>query len=421
MRNNCSKIDCRPRFSQFYQHMRFRLSLSTQFISVGLCLTALASCSDQSESISERQKRRGQKDLEFEKKLLGQGGDREIGRIGPEGSLHLTSEISFDDLLRQALKGGGNTIRLQNGYAASALDLKMSDHPLKLLTQIKPLRAKRLDLTACPITDSHLEDIKDLPFVALSLLGTNVRSISALKHMQTLQELRVGGDSINHDAMVVVSKLPKLESLDLSDTPITGADLLLLKDLSALRYLNISGCRKLTGSDITRLKLATKSKVLNLVGDEHDYFRAIKPVVDLVNGHHFEEADSMLVHILQNWAEEVPMNSDYLCRGYGKRAELFLMRGDIGNAQRNVAKALDYSRARGVIPYSRSTVWSVQADLYYKQKNYDLAEKAFKKAYKNVAEESSDARTREAKFIALTGLLKSQDQLHKKALLPIKG
>lgn len=143
-------------------------------------------------------------------------------------------------------------------------------------------RLNKLKLTGPRVTNAALKNLPDLAMVnLLSIESTQITS-AGLELLETvnLRSLRLWQRSFNDAALKQVKKLSNLESLDLEGTQAGGAELAQLKDLaklrtlvlgsatedaqfdallefSALRELDLRGCRNVTDAGVLRLQALT--------------------------------------------------------------------------------------------------------------------------------------------------------------------
>jgi len=156
--------------------------------------------------------------------------------------------------LRKAAISGDGLKYLKNVHTLKWLVLSRSSvHNLEHLSDVHSL--ERLDLDSTEIGDPQLEPLRNLNLTAIDLSGTSVRTLNALKSMQTLKEIRlVGANHIGSSAMAVIGGLKKLERLDLNATPITDTDLKILTHLPKLQNVALYLCPNLTDKAVSNLK-----------------------------------------------------------------------------------------------------------------------------------------------------------------------
>jgi serine/threonine protein kinase/tetratricopeptide (TPR) repeat protein len=119
--------------------------------------------------------------------------------------------------------------------------------------------ANEIILSDSAITDRGLEYIRGLQLKDLSLQNTNVRSLSAIKKMSTLEVLDVAGTLADSSGIVSISQLKNLKELSLARTGISDRDLPLLRKLTHLEFLSLSDCSHITETAVNRLRQEMKS------------------------------------------------------------------------------------------------------------------------------------------------------------------
>jgi hypothetical protein len=230
-----------------------------------LIVLMLTSCTDhKTDSMYALLERQKDRQTEFERRLRQTTNDPKVGQIGPEGDLNLTSSVSFDELVRESVKDSHGTVRLLNGYATGVLEVKISPHPFKRIAELARVPVTNVNVCGYPIVDEHLADLNNLPVTVLYLAATDVKTLSSLRGNKTLQIVNLGQTPINHEAMVTLSQIPNLHSIDISGTNVDGKDLLLLKNLKSLQMLKIVNCRKIQPADVESLARCSTAKRLHI-------------------------------------------------------------------------------------------------------------------------------------------------------------
>jgi len=148
-------------------------------------------------------------------------------------------------------------------------------------------RINKLKLTGPRVTNAALNDLHELAFVnLLSIESTQITS-AGLELLQTtnLRSLRLWQRSFTDSALKQVKKVSRLESLDLEGTEAGGAELAQLKDLPklrtlvlgsatddaqievlrnlpALRELDLRGCRNVSDAGVLHLQGLTNLQTI---------------------------------------------------------------------------------------------------------------------------------------------------------------
>ncbi len=122
---------------------------------------------------------------------------------------------------------------------------------LKALRQFSKL--KRLDLSYTNLTDAGCEILGQIP--TLLVLNANNDHITAtgFSKLTNLFYLCAEHCDLNDADLDAISGLPKLYSLDIGRTNVTGKELMLLAKTN-LRYVNIVECPKITEADVNKFK-----------------------------------------------------------------------------------------------------------------------------------------------------------------------
>lgn len=118
---------------------------------------------------------------------------------------------------------------------------EVNDGTLALLTNCRSLTV--LDLSGSNVTDAGLRHLASDAFPSLRILKLNATNVSG----------------------AALSRLTKLTALSLAETPVSDKDLLQLKDLTHLEYLNLVGTR-VTGGGVAEFKRSHGRRNLLVLG-----------------------------------------------------------------------------------------------------------------------------------------------------------
>ncbi len=118
----------------------------------------------------------------------------------------------------------------------------------------KASHARSVLISGEGITDRGLENLSDLPLVALKVPDTRVRDLHALKNMKTLRALELSRANLNHNAFTILHHLPNLTHLKLDGTPVTDDELLELYTLKNLKSLSLKNCKLLSEKAVSALR-----------------------------------------------------------------------------------------------------------------------------------------------------------------------
>jgi Leucine-rich repeat (LRR) protein len=177
----------------------------------------------------------------------------------------------------------------------------VTDGDLGKVAQMRHLR--KLDLSLTRVTDAGLEQLKGLENVVdlncyyaerltedgiahlrgwkylehLGLRGTKVTSqvFEHLAHLTSLRSLDLGFTQIEDEGFEHLASLTRLEKLSIGGNRLSGACLLLLKQLPALVDLDVSGIQRvdsglwglpLTAENLARIGQLRQLRALNLAG-----------------------------------------------------------------------------------------------------------------------------------------------------------
>jgi len=165
---------------------------------------------------------------------------------------HATAAVKIS--LRLADINGTGLKYLENIHTLKSLDLCRSKVTnLRYLRNLPSLENLGLELTS--VGDSELEPIRNLHLTSIELSSTSVRTLEALKDMQSLRDIKLVDDiHIGSSAMAVLGQLKNLQQLDLQGTPITDADLQFLAHLPKLKSIELLHCPNLTDSAVHNLQ-----------------------------------------------------------------------------------------------------------------------------------------------------------------------
>jgi len=156
-------------------------------------------------------------------------------------------------LLKYASVRGDGLKYLKNIHTLKQLDLSHSGViSLKHLADCPFLQ--KLNLDATEIGDSELEPIRNLNLTSIDLSSTGVHTLSALKNMKSLTEIALVHANIRSSAMALIGQLKNLEKVQLTETPITDADLKYLAHLPKLNEVSLLRCPNLTDAAVLKLK-----------------------------------------------------------------------------------------------------------------------------------------------------------------------
>lgn len=122
-------------------------------------------------------------------------------------------------------------------------DLPIEDADLEPMKNDSHLRV--FSITDIGITDAGLQYIKNLQLQELNLVGTDVKTLSALQKMTTLRALNLTRTDVTKAGLSNISHLP-LETLRLHKTLIDDNDLKELYNIKTLRELDLTNCEHLT-------------------------------------------------------------------------------------------------------------------------------------------------------------------------------
>ncbi|MEC7839317.1 MAG: hypothetical protein VX777_04680 [Chlamydiota bacterium] len=170
---------------------------------------------------------------------------------------------------------------IQNRYLASNID-KNSTETSIIISEVEEsneysiqidVRKTTLDLTECSklededikVITEKLPHLEILKLNAFELTETSFMYLSELKNLKKLYIFQC--DSITDSAIKHLSKLKKLEVLDLStgdNKSITDTGIEHLKNLKKLRSLNLFGLAKITDKSIENLSSITSLEKINL-------------------------------------------------------------------------------------------------------------------------------------------------------------
>lgn len=135
-------------------------------------------------------------------------------------------------------------------------DLYCTNELITALTSIPKLRSVRLE--RCHITTAQLQMLSQLPLRLLSLSdSTGPESGSSSLEIHTeLTDLDLSGCNWFREVdLASLTKLPELQSLDLSRTGISNSGLQLLVECHSLNRLNLSFCSRLNSESLKTLQL----------------------------------------------------------------------------------------------------------------------------------------------------------------------
>lgn len=153
-----------------------------------------------------------------------------------------------------ALKNKTDPLDISREFKALEITGQVSKKDIAALATPAADYVRDLSFRHMGIDDQMLETITHLNLRRLDLERTNVEDLHAIKDMNSLQILNVQEDNIGQDALNVITGLSNLENLRLSRTAYTGKQLKELSKLHNLMSLDITGCQKLTDTDIADLQ-----------------------------------------------------------------------------------------------------------------------------------------------------------------------
>src|SRR5690349_12665789 len=131
-------------------------------------------------------------------------------------------------------------------------------------------KLQRLDLSHTRITDEgmlHLKpasQIEDLNLYYAEWVTD--QGMMAIKNWKKLKRLNVRGTRISNGTLEIVSHMPQLEALDISNTQITDNGMEMLITLTSLKELALGQCRRGRTGDLGFLRVLTTMASLDLSG-----------------------------------------------------------------------------------------------------------------------------------------------------------
>jgi tetratricopeptide (TPR) repeat protein len=382
-----------------------------EILVITLGLLTLGACADQKASIYALQTKQKERQISFERELTQHTNNPKVGQIGPEGDLNLVGDVTFDEILRQSVKGSKGRVHLLNGYATGVLEVKLPPHPFARLAQLAPFPVTEINASGYPITDAYLTDLNKLPVSVLGLASTDVKTLLPLRGNERLQSIHLGSTPINHDAMVTLSQLPNLQNIDISSTQISGQDLLLLKNLGSLSTLVLNNCKNIQKSHVANLIRCSQAKRLNIIYSQNSS-SILHQAKKLAEGRHFEDADELLENAIQTYRDANHTDYDLLCQAFTCRAEISLSRGDWKKAKQYAEQALKYSVSAGVEVSSRLDACCELGKIYNDKDRYqeaiDVLQNALKKLPTSIKGSNDDSLATEPQLAVLLELVRAQ-------------
>lgn len=176
--------------------------------------------------------------------------------------------LRLQDLVKQCLAKGNHKIVLSNNIRVVDLDLVDGLKPLSTPDAIRNVTV--VDLSGFPLTDEMLAPISSLHLQKLKVAEARLSNLEAVKPMIWLEALNVRANPLKHEAFEVISSLPKLSDLQISDTPVKTDDLRLLMRNKNLKVLLLNGCPNISESDIAMLRKALPLCVISHLGAERE-------------------------------------------------------------------------------------------------------------------------------------------------------
>jgi hypothetical protein len=135
-------------------------------------------------------------------------------------------------------------------------DLDCTDELISALTPLPNLKSVRLE--RCNVTTAQLQMLSQLPLKLFSLSDSKgpESGRSSLETHADLTDLDLSGcDWIHDEDLASLTKLPELQSLDLSRTRISNSGLQVLAECDSINRINLSFCSQLNSESLKTLKL----------------------------------------------------------------------------------------------------------------------------------------------------------------------
>ncbi len=123
-----------------------------------------------------------------------------------------------------------------------------------------------------PLTDADLSHLRDLDLTHVVLTGTRVTDASApvVGSWRRLREIDLGSSQVGEATCRALGDLPELRVLKLDETLLTDTALAELARCLRLYWLQLGGCRAITGEGITRVSSLPHLRLLRLSGTSVD-------------------------------------------------------------------------------------------------------------------------------------------------------
>jgi len=242
-------------------------------------------------------------------------------------------------LIKSTVAHGDKRINLKKMQQGMRVILSITDDDLSPLEDA--VKAEEIDFPAAVhITDAGLAHVKNLKLKSLSVQGTEVRTLSALKNMTSLVRLDVSQSFIDSSGVAVITGLHNLQFLNLSNTSITDSDMNSLKSLKNLRCLLICDCSHISEAAIQSFRAGlphctiASSGSSQVLAEEENGRR-------LVEHEKYKEADKQFAAALQRLARRVPPDYSSMAVCLGKRSECNVMLGNYRKSADLIEKQLD--------------------------------------------------------------------------------
>lgn len=176
------------------------------------------------------------------------------------------------------------------------------------------------------IDDAGLQYLKKLKLKNLKLDHTNVRKLSAISGMESLESLDVSHTLVDSDGLKVIGRLHNLRSLNLQGTAIDQSDAGQLYGLKNLTLLDLRDCNRLSTQALAQLQSALpKCGFPSSADTETQYSAADRSRLDeaarLREKHHWAEADEKYGSMLSDLDRAPIPNNPLIAHVLSLRAE----------------------------------------------------------------------------------------------------
>lgn len=217
--------------------------------------------------------------------------------------LHQIRKFSLKDMIAFELKTKDSMLDLSNQMRTMEdLGQPFDQNDLQSLEDA-PSTLTGLRLYGPSINDDGLRYLKDLRLVSLGLDHTDVKTLSWIKHMDSLKVLDVSYSRLDHSGMQVIGGLPELRYIRLEGTGINDTDLQCLYGLKNLNNLFLNDCTNLTRPAIERLKAALPKTEFQtdanpVIRATHEEEKLLYVALDYMAKHDWVQADGQCASVL---------------------------------------------------------------------------------------------------------------------------